>query len=102
MPAWALDTNILLYLVNGAAAEHAIACRALKRLLTAGERVSIAPQSLFEFWAVATRPVDANGLGWTIEQAGRLLTFNASGFPAGSGVEIVDPDDLRATESGQP
>ncbi len=31
--------------------------------------LTIAAQNLVEFWAAITRPVDENGLGFTIEQA---------------------------------
>jgi predicted nucleic acid-binding protein len=44
-----------------------------------GDRVYITAQNLIEFWAVATRPVDANGFGWDARQAeqevGKLLNF---------------------------
>ena len=32
------------------------------------ERLAVAPQVLFEFWSVATRPVHVNGLGMTAAQ----------------------------------
>ena len=39
----------------------------------------VAPQNLIEFWAVATRPVEHNGLGMSVPQAaaqiGRLKRF---------------------------
>jgi predicted nucleic acid-binding protein len=38
-------------------------------MIAAGDRLVIAAQVLFEFWSVATRPVSANGLGWTTPQA---------------------------------
>jgi predicted nucleic acid-binding protein len=60
-----LDTNILLYLANSAAPEHAAAKSTVTRMLAAGDRIVIAAQVLFEFWSVATRPASANGLGWT-------------------------------------
>ncbi|MCW5960526.1 MAG: PIN domain-containing protein [Pyrinomonadaceae bacterium] len=34
-----------------------------------GEELIIIPQVLIEFWAVATRPANANGLGMTTEAA---------------------------------
>jgi len=63
-----LDTNILLYLANGRASEHGAAKGTVTRMLAAGDRLAIAAQVLFEFWSVATRPVSANGLGWTAAQ----------------------------------
>ena len=64
-----LDTNVLLYLANPAAPEHASAKAAVARLLVGDERPVIAAQVLFEFWSVATRPAAANGLGWSVAQA---------------------------------
>jgi predicted nucleic acid-binding protein len=49
------------------------AARAIKILLGRGEELCIIPQNLIEFWAVATRPVAANGLGLTIDQTTRRL-----------------------------
>lgn len=34
-----------------------------------GDELCIVPQNLYEFWAVATRPVSVNGLGMTTVQA---------------------------------
>jgi predicted nucleic acid-binding protein len=42
---------------------------AVRRLLARGDRVCITAQNLIEFWAVATRPTAANGLGWTVVKA---------------------------------
>jgi len=138
-----LDTNILLYLANAAAPEHAAAKASVTRMLASGDRLTVAPQVLFEFWSVATRPVSANGLGWSVAQTHtavdgfrsrfaalaeppevvdlwldlvvshelkgkrvhdahllatmkangltRLLTFNATDFPAESGFTILTP-----------
>jgi predicted nucleic acid-binding protein len=63
-----LDTNVLLYLANPAAPQHNAASRAVVRILADGGRLTVAAQVLFEFWSVATRPVSANGLGWTVAQ----------------------------------
>jgi hypothetical protein len=35
------------------------------RLLAAGEQVYFAPQNMSEFWNVMTRPLAANGLGFS-------------------------------------
>ena len=63
-----VDTNILLYLANSASPENGPAKSAVARMLAAGDRLVIAPQILYEFWRVATRPAPANGLGWTASQ----------------------------------
>jgi predicted nucleic acid-binding protein len=64
-----LDTNILLYLANPEARKHSTAKAAVARLLSGDERLVVAAQVLFEFWSVATRPVVANGLGWSVARA---------------------------------
>jgi predicted nucleic acid-binding protein len=61
-----LDTNILLHLANPGAREHFAAKAAVARLLSGDGRLVVASQVLFEFWSVATRPVAANGLGWSV------------------------------------
>jgi predicted nucleic acid-binding protein len=60
-----LDTNILLRLANPAAKEHDVCRGAFTRLVDAGNTLATAPQILVEFWVVATRPTDVNGLGWS-------------------------------------
>jgi len=42
---------------------------AVGRLFAGGGHLAVAPQVLFELWSVATRPVAANGLGWSVAQA---------------------------------
>ncbi|MCW5982192.1 MAG: type II toxin-antitoxin system VapC family toxin [Bryobacteraceae bacterium] len=64
-----LDTNILLYVANAAAPKHAAAKAAVGRLFAGGDHPAVTPQVLFELWSVATRPVAANGLGWSVAQA---------------------------------
>ncbi len=59
------DTNIWLRTADPEATQHPFAVRAVARLLDEGHEVCICAQNLIEFWAVATRPVKANGLGWT-------------------------------------
>jgi predicted nucleic acid-binding protein len=59
------DTNIWLRVADPGAAQHACTASAVARLLADGHEICLCPQNLIEFWAVATRPADANGLGWT-------------------------------------
>jgi predicted nucleic acid-binding protein len=68
MTNFSLDTNILLRMSDGKAATHLLAGEAVSKLLARGDEVYITPQNLIEFWAVATRPLDANGLGWTTQR----------------------------------
>lgn len=48
---------------------HADAVSAVKRIRAASNQPVIVPQVLYEYWVVATRPVELNGLGLTTDQA---------------------------------
>lgn len=62
------DTNIILRLAEPAHPMHGIALTAVKKLFADGHNLCLIPQNLIEFWNVATRPADKNGLGWTTAQ----------------------------------
>jgi predicted nucleic acid-binding protein len=64
-----VDTNILLRLVQKNSPMHLDTQRAILKLKKQGEFLCIIPQNIIEFWAVATRPLDKNGLGLSITQA---------------------------------
>ena len=64
-----LDTNVLLRLVQRRHPHSTLATHATNTLDARNETMLIAHQSIVEFWAVATRPINANGLGLTIEDA---------------------------------
>jgi len=53
---------------------HVDALNAVVGLRRKGEDLCVVPQNLIEFWAVATRPLAANGLGLTVEEASAELT----------------------------
>ncbi|WP_322744767.1 PIN domain-containing protein [[Phormidium] sp. LEGE 05292] len=63
-----MDTNILLRLVQQNNPLHSDALNAVVLLKKKGEVLCIIPQNLIEFWAVATRPINSNGLGLSTEQ----------------------------------
>jgi predicted nucleic acid-binding protein len=71
--SWLLDTNVLLRLADTESTERAVAEAAIGRLIASGNPVFIATQVLVEFWAVATRPQTANGLGWSTETAAGII-----------------------------
>lgn len=64
MARYLLDTNILLRVAQAEAPAHPLATHAVAELLAQGHDLCVTPQVLIEFWAVATRPVSANGLAW--------------------------------------
>ncbi len=64
-----VDTNILL---RSAQPTHSLSLQATKAvsgLMKTGETVFCCSQNIAEFWNVATRPSDRNGLGFTPEEA---------------------------------
>src|SRR6266851_4503566 len=64
-----VDTNVLLRRTQPTHEHHNIAVESVARLLAGGEPVHIAPQIVAEFWNVATRPVQNNGLGFSAAMA---------------------------------
>ena len=76
-----LDSNILLRLVDSKAALHPIAVDAIRILLAQEDQPVTIPQSLFEFWVVATRPISSNGLGFGIAEAESLMNDLTARFP---------------------
>jgi predicted nucleic acid-binding protein len=64
-----LDTNILTRSAQPAHPMHADAVEAISALGSAGDELCVVPQNLIEFWAVATRPLSANGLEMTTAKA---------------------------------
>jgi predicted nucleic acid-binding protein len=63
-----LDTNILTRLSQPTDPAHGTARTAVAKLQAAGRGLVLVPQNLYEFWAVATRPVANNGLGLTVQE----------------------------------
>jgi predicted nucleic acid-binding protein len=60
-----VDTNLLLRLADPSAAHHPLAVDALTTLRAQGVILYLTPQCIIEFWGVATRPVNVNGLAMT-------------------------------------
>ncbi len=69
-----LDTSFLVRLVNVRDPMHPDAAAALAVLFDRQETMFISPQSVAEFWSVATRPTGApNGLGMTVQEASAIV-----------------------------
>jgi predicted nucleic acid-binding protein len=64
-----VDTNVLVRLTEAAHLHHPTAKSAVLSLRQSGHHLCIVPQVLYEFWSVATRPIEINGLGMAIEEA---------------------------------
>lgn len=63
-----LDTNILLRLAEASHPQHSVAVSTTESLARGGDILYVLPQNIIEFWGVATRPSDKNGLGMTASQ----------------------------------
>jgi len=68
-PAYLLDTNILLRLPDRGIPDFQVVRAALSFLKKSQNRLYYTSQNLIEFWNVATRPVQHNGLGLSIKEA---------------------------------
>jgi predicted nucleic acid-binding protein len=65
-----LDTNLLTRLANPAQQEmHKLAEAVVETIFISGHTPCLLPQSIYEFWVVATRPQDDNGLGMSPHEA---------------------------------
>ena len=76
-----VDTNILLRLAERNHPQHQIIRKAIRLLRSRGDNLYITPQNCAEFWNVATRPSDKNGLGLDTEKTSRLLLLIERIFP---------------------
>ena len=64
-----VDTNVLLRLGDKRHAMHGEALAAIGWLDANGYECVIVPQVLYEYWVVATRPLQNNGLGMSVSEA---------------------------------
>jgi predicted nucleic acid-binding protein len=75
------DTSIVLRLSQPHLPIYPTVLQALAELRKRGEQIAVVPQILIEFWTVATRPIEVNGLGITTEKAGQELKNLQNIFP---------------------
>ncbi len=76
-----VDSNLLLRFVQPKHPLNLVTVKALSKLRGQGAVIRACPQNFTEFWAVATRPVAANGLGFTPSEAERELARLEAIFP---------------------
>jgi predicted nucleic acid-binding protein len=81
MTAYLLDTNILLRLVDSTAPAHNLVLDAVAAIWGSGNDCVLTGQVLIEFWVVATRPIQVNGLGWTAQRADDEISQLLEQFP---------------------
>lgn len=87
--SYLVDTNILLRSADRSHPMFSIATNAMDVLLSQGEKMYITPQNLIEFWNVATRPKEKNGLGYSISETQQEISRIKSILPL-----ILDTPDI--------
>jgi len=76
--SYAVDTNVMARSIHEGHPMQQATKDAIKTLLDRGETVCVLAQSLYEFWVIATRPLEANGFGMSATEAQiRLAEFEA-------------------------
>ncbi|QDV13887.1 PIN domain protein [Rosistilla oblonga] len=75
-----IDTSIVVRTSQPTSDAFRLAVDAVKRLRPNGFRGCLVPQVFYEYWAVVTRPINVNGLGFTAEQAALELAQLTSMF----------------------
>ena len=68
-----VDTNILGRLAQTRHKFHPLAAKALDVLDNNGNELRVVPQVLYEFWVIATRPIEHNGFGYSAQAASERL-----------------------------
>jgi predicted nucleic acid-binding protein len=68
-----VDSNILCRLARSDDPQYEVAKKALELCLQRREELLLTPQAQREFWVVATRPRENNGLGLSPSQAAQYL-----------------------------
>ena len=81
MPRYLIDTNILLRYADTGADQHPLIMQVLETLALRQDEVVIVPQTIYEFWSVATRPADKNGLGWATVKVSMVIDRVTKRFP---------------------
>lgn len=101
MTKYLLDTNIVLRLSNPADRQHELVVQAVASLLEQADECYLTAQILIEFWVVATRPTDVNGLGWSIEQVRHIIDRLRDRFPLAEETQQIFPIWLNLVTENQ-
>ncbi len=86
-----VDTNVLIRYMDETSPDNSMCVRALETLTAQGSDLSVCAQVLIEYWAVATRPLSANGLGFSVEKVDRQITEVCSAF-----THLPEPGDIAS------
>jgi predicted nucleic acid-binding protein len=76
-----LDTNVVLRLADLESPQNALVTEAIATLLEQQQVCVLISQVLIELWVVATRPVEVNGLGWSIPKTTDEMAQLLDEFP---------------------
>ena len=76
----AVDANVLLRLAEIGHPQNDPARRSVERLTSDGAVLVLLPQVVYEFWVVATRPVDVNGLGLSPDRVAAIIRDRLAAF----------------------
>lgn len=85
------DTNVAARWGLPSDPRYPVVRRAILALQAQREVISITPQILVEFHALATRPIGANGLGWTAEVARNEARKIEAVFPLLPEIDTIYP-----------
>jgi predicted nucleic acid-binding protein len=94
-----VDTNVLLRFADRAHPLHPTIRADIRKLRTEGHLLRATPQNFVEFWNVATRPVERNGLGLAPGNADRVLRLVERLFPLLPDSPAVYPEWRRLVVS---
>jgi predicted nucleic acid-binding protein len=81
MTKYLIDTNVVMRFCNPADIQHQLAQDAVFSLLTQSNQCWLATQIIIEFWVVATRPAQVNGLGWSVKRTRSTIDQLLERFP---------------------
>lgn len=84
-----IDTNVILRFFDMADPRNPEIVQSLDAITKASEETYVCAQVLIEYWVVATRPREANGLGLSISDADRNLDRIEALFPC-----LPEPPDI--------
>jgi len=101
MAKYLLDTNVVLRFSNPSDAQHDLAKAVVATLLMQGNECYLTSQVLIELWVVSTRPIDVNGLGWSIEQTRNIIDQLLERFPMAEETLQIFPTWLKVVTENQ-
>jgi len=75
-----VDTNVILRATQPDHQSYQVSLDAISQLGRAEFEMCLVPQSIYEYWVVATRPASVNGLGMTVADVDRQIQELLSEF----------------------